>query len=733
MIDRNDERMGLHCPEMEHDSCGIGFVANLKGRKSHDVIENALTMLSNMEHRGGTGYDVCCGDGAGVLIQVPHKFFLEELAKRDIRLPAAGDYGVGMVFFPADEAKREECRELLNRNLETLGLSVICYREVPRNNSSLGQASLDTEPKVEQVFVEKPEEFSAIEFERKMYVARNYSIHLARETVSGIGDDFYIISMSARTITYKGQLTTAQVREYYLDLQDERTVSALAMFHSRFSTNTFPAWRLAQPFRFLSHNGEINTVRGNINWMRAREELLASDVFSKEELKMLHPICDSHMSDSANLDMVIELLVLSGRPLAHVMMMAIPEAWQKQDDMDPLKRAFYEFHSCIMEPWDGPASISFTDGNVIGATLDRNGLRPSRFLVTSDDMLVMGSETGSLKVDQSKVVRKGRLQPGKIFIADLEQGRIISDEEVKQDISSRQPYGDWLKKNKITLEELPEPEGSVTPKSNYKLECRQKAFGYTGEDLNLILAGMVDGAKEPLGSMGADNPLAVLSDKPQHLSNYFKQLFAQVTNPPIDPIREEMVMSLQSYIGGSLNLLDESPRHCHKIEIRQPVLSSQDLLKIKHIDHDHFQARAIDCTFPANGREGALKHALERICRDAKDAAEEGYQIIILTHRNIDSDHAPVPSLLATGAVHHYLIRKGLRADAEIVVEAGDVWETHHVATLVGYGAAAVNPCLIAERIESPFSSGVKRMGSSPPSPELDLPPRRFIAMASVV
>ncbi|MDQ8199576.1 glutamate synthase large subunit [Pelagicoccus enzymogenes] len=707
MIDNQEEKKGLYCPELERDSCGIGFVANLKGRKSHDVIENALVMLTNMEHRGGTGYDVCCGDGAGLLIQVPHAFLKEDLAKRDISLPQAGDYGVGMIFFPKDEAKREECRELLNRNLETLGLEVICYREVPRDNSGLGQASLDTEPNVEQVFVAKPEDLDAEGFERKLYVARNYSIHLARETVSGIGDDFYIISMSARTITYKGQLTTAQVREYYLDLQNEKVVSALAMFHSRFSTNTFPAWRLAQPFRFLSHNGEINTVRGNINWMRAREVLLETSNFTKEELKMLHPICDSHMSDSANLDMVIELLVLSGRPLAHVMMMAIPEAWQKQEDMDPIKRAFYEYHSCIMEPWDGPASISFTDGNVIGATLDRNGLRPSRFLVTDDDMLVMGSETGSLKVDQSKVVRKGRLQPGKIFIADLAQGRIISDEEVKQDISSRQPYGEWLKDHKITLEELPEAEITVTPKSKYKLQNRQKAFGYTEEDLNLILAGMVGTAKEPLGSMGADNPLAVLSDKPQHLSNYFKQLFAQVTNPPIDPIREEMVMSLQSYIGGSVNLLSETPRHCHKIEIRQPVLSSEDLLKIKYIDHDHFQARAIDCTFPANGKEGALEHALERICRDAADAAIEGYQIIILSHRSIDSDHAPVPSLLATGAVHHHLIRKGLRADAEIVVEAGDVWETHHVATLVGYGAAAVNPYLALETLAALRDEGV--------------------------
>ncbi|EDY84130.1 Conserved region in glutamate synthase family [Verrucomicrobiia bacterium DG1235] len=707
MIDDQKIEQGLYRPELEHDSCGIGFVANLKGRKSHDVIENALTMLTNMEHRGGTGYDVCCGDGAGLLIQIPHAFLVEDCAKRGFRLPQSGNYGVGMVFFPSEEGKREECRALLNSNIETLGLSVICYREVPKDNFSLGQAALDTEPQIEQVFIEKPEDMETQEFERKLYVARNYTIHLARETVSGIGNDFYIISMSSRTITYKGQFTTAQVREYYLDLQNEKVVSAMAMFHSRFSTNTFPAWRLAQPFRYLSHNGEINTVRGNINWMRAREELLESGNFSSEELKMLHPICDRSMSDSANLDMVIELLVLSGRPLAHVMMMVIPEAWQAQEDMDPIKRAFYEYHSCIMEPWDGPASISFTDGNVIGATLDRNGLRPSRFLVTDDDMLVMGSETGSLTIDPARVIRKGRLQPGKIFIADLEQGRIISDEEVKQDISSRQPYGEWLAKHKITLEDLPEPDGSVVQKSKYSMTARQKAFGYTEEDLNLILAAMIGTAKEPLGSMGADNPLAILSDKPQHLSSYFKQLFAQVTNPPIDPIREEMVMSLQSYIGGSINLLSETPRHCHKIEIRQPVLSSENLLKIKHIDHDHFQSRSIDCTFPANGKEGALGRALDRICRDARDAAEEGFQIIILTHRSIDSDHAPVPSLLATAAVHHYLIRKGLRADAEIVVEAGDVWETHHVATLVGYGAAAVNPYLALESLMELRDQGV--------------------------
>ncbi len=692
---------GLYRPEFEHDSCGIGFVAHLKGRKTHDIIENALSMLTNMEHRGGTGYDVCCGDGAGLLIQIPHEFFAEACSELGHALPASGEYGVGMVFFPADGPKREECRSLLNRSIEKLGLSLICYRVVPKDNSTIGQAALDTEPCIEQVFIRKPENMTTEELERKLYVARNYAIHLARRSVSGLGDDFYIISMSSRTITYKGQFTTAQVREYYLDLQNEKTVSALAMFHSRFSTNTFPSWKLAQPFRFLSHNGEINTVRGNINWMRAREELLQTSNFTPEELKMLHPICDRAMSDSANLDMVIELLALSGRPLEQVMMMVIPEAWQSQSEMDPVKRSFYEYHSCIMEPWDGPASISFTDGNVIGATLDRNGLRPSRFLVTDDDLVVMGSETGSLNIDPARVVRKGRLQPGKIFIADLQKGRIISDDEVKSSICSRQPYGDWLAQNKIVIESLPSPEEKATKPSGHGLRKRQKAFGYTEEDLNMILAQMVGTGKEPLGAMGADNPLAVLSDRPQQLSNYFKQLFAQVTNPPIDPIREEMVMSLQSYVGGSLNLLDESPRHCHKIEIRQPVLSNENLEKIKCVDHDHFQTRSIDCTFRATGEPGVLEGALDRICRHAKDAVTDGFSIILLTDRSVDSDHAPIPSLLATAAVHHYLIREGLRAKADIIVEAGDVRETHHFATVIGYGAAAVNPYLALRTLQA--------------------------------
>ena len=707
MIDNENENKGLYRSEFEHDSCGIGFVANLKGVKSHEIVENALSMLCNMEHRGGTGYDEASGDGAGILIQIPHDFFAEDCRIRGFDLPAEGEYGVGMVFFPKEKVCRDACRALLSEHIHDLGLGLLGYRHIPKDNSMIGQAALDTEPRMEQVFISKPNAINRGEFERKLYILRNFTIHTAHDTIENASSDFYITSMSSRTIAYKGQFTTDQVRQYFLELQDERTVSALAMFHSRFSTNTFPSWKLAQPFRYLSHNGEINTVMGNINWMRAREAILESVNFTPEELKMIHPVCDRAMSDSANLDMVIELLVLSGRPLAQVMMMVVPEAWQSQTDMDPVKRSFYEYYSCIMEPWDGPASISFTDGKVIGATLDRNGLRPSRYLVTDDDMVIMGSETGSLTVDPAKVVKKGRLQPGKIFIADLEQGRIISDDEVKADICSRQPYGEWLNKHKIQLGDLAVPEQLRPLSKELSLIKRQKAFGYSQEDLTVILKQMVGTGKEPLGSMGADNPLAILSDRPQQLSNYFKQLFAQVTNPPIDPIREEMVMSLQSYMGGSLNLLDETPRHCHKIEITQPVLSNEELQKIRYIDHDHFQSKTIECVFLANGEPGALKYALDRICRYAKDAVLDGYSIIVLTDRGMDLDHAPIPSLLATGAVHHYLIRKGLRAKADLIVEAGDIRETHHFATVLGYGASAVNPYLAIRTLSDLKEQGV--------------------------
>ncbi len=706
MTNSSTESCGLYREEFEHDSCGIGFVANLKGGKSHDVIENALTMLTCMEHRGGTGFDVKSGDGAGILIQIPHAFLAEECAKLGIQLPQPGEYGAGMVFFPQDAKEATRSRELFNANINTLGLSLLGYRPVPFDASDLGEASRNSMPTIEQLFVARPASMDQQTFERRLFLLRKLSSHQMNREVTKDKDSFYIPSLSSRTMVFKGQLTTAQVRLFYLDLQDERVVSQMAMFHSRFSTNTFPAWRRAQPFRYLAHNGEINTVKGNTNWMRAREALFESAHFSAEEIALLKPICNLDNSDSANLDMAIELLVLAGRPLPQVMMMMVPEAWQTQDEMDPVKRAFYEYYSCVMEPWDGPASLSFTDGTIIGATLDRNGLRPSRYLLTDDGMLVMGSETGALCIDPARVVQKGRLQPGKIFVADLAAGRIISDEEVKADICSRQPYGEWLAKHKIVLDDLPTPAEEYHQPLLSDLRKRQKAFGYSNEDLNVILKEMATG-KEPLGSMGTDTPLPVLSDQPQHLAHYFKQLFAQVTNPPIDPIREEMVMSLRSYIGPSLNLLDETPRHCRKVEIKQPVLSNEQLMKLKHIDHDHFQAKTLDCVFLATGKNGELEKALQRLCRYAKDAVENGYSILILSDRAVDTDHAAIPSLLATAAVHHYLIREGLRAKADIVVETADVRETHHFATLIGYGAAAVNPYLALETIFELRNEGV--------------------------
>jgi len=697
MTNSSNKSRGLYRPEFERDSCGIGFVTNLKGKKSHDIIENALTMLTCMEHRGGTGFDVRSGDGAGILIQIPHEFFAAETRRLGMTLPAEGEYGVGMIFFPPEPKLAEECRKILNTNMEALGLGLLGYRPVPSDNSMLGAAAVDSEPEIEQVFIQKPAGMSRQEFERKLFVLRKYTAHTINNTIARKADEFYVASMSSSTIVYKGQFTTAQVRQYYLDLQNDQVKSGLAMFHSRFSTNTFPAWRRAQPFRYLSHNGEINTVKGNINWMNAREAMFKSINFSDAELKMVTPICNRGNSDSANLDMAIELLVLSGRSLPQVMMMVVPEAWQTQQNMDPVKRAFYEYYACIMEPWDGPASLSFTDGKMIGATLDRNGLRPSRYLLTDDGTLIMGSETGALCVDQSTVVEKGRLQPGKIFIADLEKGRIISDDEVKKEICSAQPYGKWLEQHKILLSDLAVPTESVAQPPAASLRKLQKAFGYSNEDLNIIFTQMIATAKEPLGSMGNHTPLAVLSNRPQQLSVYFKQLFAQVTNPPIDPIREELVMSLRGYIGNSPNLLEETPMHCHKLEIDQPVLSNEDFKKLQYIDHNHLQSKTIDITFKASGKEGELKAALDRICQYARDAVNDGYTLLLLSDRTIDTDHAAIPSLLATAAVHHYLIREGLRAKVDLILEAGDIRETHHFATVLGYGAAAVNPYLAFE------------------------------------
>lgn len=695
------EGKGMYREDYEHSSCGIGFVANLKGRKDHSVIINALNMLGRMEHRGGTGFDVKSGDGAGILFQIPHELFMEECPKAGIKLPAFGEYGVGMTFFPRDEVKQSECKAIIERNLKKMDLPLLGYRVVPVDNSGLGRDSAETEPSVQQIFIGKPEGMSVEEFDRKLFVFRKYTERVAKETVTGLGaDGLNIISCSYKTINYKGQLVTEQVPQYFLDLQNESAVSAIALVHSRFSTNTFPSWKLAQPFRYIAHNGEINTNKGNINWMRAREVLLECTAFTKEDLEMIFPICDLAASDSANLDMAIEMLVLSGRSLPHVLMMLIPEAWQNDPEMDEDKKAFYEFYSAMMEPWDGPASVCFTDGVLVGATLDRNGLRPSRYCVTEDDTLIMASETGCIDVKHSKVKIRGRLQPGKMFVADLEQGRIISDEELKKDLCTRQPYAEWVKGNMLHLKDLPAADDYELKQPSAKtLFKRQQTFGFSYEDITELIKPMATAGKEPLGSMGADNPLAVLSDRPTQLSHYFKQLFAQVTNPPIDPIRERVVMDLRTYVGGFKNILTESPEHCRRIAIDQPVLTNEDLSRLLFLDQSHFQAKRIEIVYPVGGVPGTMEKTLDRVCRYCEDAIDEGHSIIILSDFHTNSDHAPIPSVLAAAAVHHYLIRAGKRGKADIVMEVGDVREVHHFATVLGYGASAINPYMALDTI----------------------------------
>ncbi len=698
---------GLYDPAFEHDACGIGFVANIKGYKSHQHISDALTVLENMEHRGACGCEVNTGDGAGIFIQIPHEFFFDECVKLGVHLPSFGKYGVGVIFFPKEIKLREECRDIFNRAAEKLGLEILTYRSVPVNTSGIGPTALSVEPVMEHVFVACPDHITnPVEFERKLFVLRNYASHTITNTVRQDAIGFYIASLSYKTVVYKGQLTSKQVRNYFPDLNNKRVVSAFGLVHSRFATNTFPSWKLAQPFRYIAHNGEINTLQGNLNWLKASEKGFVSKYFSKEEMEMLLPVVTSQQSDSACLDNMIELLTLTGRSLPQVMMMLIPEAWDDDEKMDPVKKSFYEYHASLMEPWDGPASISFTDGKMIGATLDRNGLRPSRYCVTTDDRVIMASESGALPIDPSLIKENGRLQPGKMFIVDMEQGRIISDTELKRNICSQKPYADWLNKYKIRLEELPEPRVMFTHLESDQVFKYQKAFGYTTEDLDTIIAPMALDGKEPIGSMGTDVPLAVLSDQPQHLSSYFKQLFAQVTNPPIDPIRERLVMSLATFAGNNGNLLEEDPLSCHTVALKHPVLSNYELEKIRSIDTGMFQSKTLQTYYRADGKPGSLQKGLDRLCRYAVDAAEDGFKVIVLTDRAIDSDHAPIPSLLAVSAVHHHLIRKGLRGQVGIVMEAGDVWEVHHFACLIGFGVTAINPYLALSSIRDMKLSG---------------------------
>ena len=692
---------GLYSPAFEHDSCGIGFVANVRNHKSQQIVSDALTILENMEHRGACGCENNTGDGAGVMIQVPHEFFFDECVKLGVHLAPFKKYAVGVLFFPKDIRLKEECRSIFNRCAERLGLEVMVFRKVPVNTDGIGKTALSVEPEIEQVFVACPDHINnAEEFERKLFLLRNYTSHTISNTVRQDAIGFYIASLSYKTVVYKGQLTSRQLRHFYPDLSNKRLVSAFGLVHSRFATNTFPSWKLAQPFRYIAHNGEINTLQGNLNWLKTSEKNFTSSYFTKEEMDLLLPIISAGQSDSACLDNMIELLTLCGRSLPHVMMMLIPEAWDGNDLMDPVKKAFYEFHASFMEPWDGPASISFTDGKIIGATLDRNGLRPSRYCVTTDDRVIMASETGALPVDPKLIKEQGRLQPGKMFVVDLEQGRIISDEEVKQNICSQKPYADWLNKYKIRLEELPDPRVMFTDLEHEQVFKYQKAFGYSKEDLETILLPMAVDGKEPIGSMGSDVPLAALSDQPQHLSSYFKQLFAQVTNPPIDPIRERMVMSLATFVGNNGNLLSEDPIACHSVALKQPVLTNFELEKVRSIDTGIFQAKTLQCYFMADGKSGSLKKGLERICRYAADAVEDGFEVLILSDRSVDSEHAPIPSLLATAAIHHHLIRKGYRSQVGLVIEAGDVWEVHHFACLIGFGATAINPYLALSTIK---------------------------------
>jgi len=697
---KQTKNLGLYNPAYEHDACGIGFVANIKGVKSHQNITDGLTILENMEHRGACGCEVNTGDGAGIMIQIPHEFFFDELLQQGIHLPDKNEYGVGFIFFPNDKAILVECKEIFSRAAEKLGIEIIGYRKVPVIKDSIGPSALSVEPIMEQVFVRKPDQMNNPEdFERKLFVLKNYASHTINNSIKKEAIGFYMASLSQRVIVYKGQLTSHQVREYFPDLSDKRVVSAFGLVHSRFATNTFPSWKLAQPFRYIAHNGEINTLQGNLNWLRSNENGFLSPYFSKEELEMILPVVTADQSDSACLDNLIELLTLSGRSLPHVMMMLIPEAWDGNELMDPVKKAFYEFHAAFMEPWDGPASISFTDGKIIGATLDRNGLRPSRYCVTNDDRVIMASETGALPVDQSTIIEKGRLQPGKMFVVDMEAGKIISDTDLKQKICAQQPYGDWLNKYKIRLEELPEPRIQFTHLEHDQIFKYQKAFGYTKEDIENIITPMALDGKEPIGSMGTDTPLAVLSDQPQHITSYFKQLFAQVTNPPIDPIRERMVMSLATFVGSQGNLLVEDPMASHCVALKHPILNNHELEKIRSIDTGVFQAKTLQCYFRADGKEGSLKRGLDRLCRYAVDAVEDGFEVIILTDRSIDSEHAAIPSLLACASVHHHLIRKGLRGKVGIIVEAGDVWEVHHYACLIGFGATAINPYMALSTI----------------------------------
>ena len=700
-------KQGLYDPRFEHDACGVGFVVNIKGEKSHEIIEQALTVLQNLDHRGACGCEENTGDGAGILMQIPHAFLKDACAGLGFQLPDPGEYGVGMIFLPDHRSQRRQFEKTIEKIITEEGQKCLGWRKVPTDNMYLGDTAKECEPFVRQVFIGRGAAVTDdLTFERKLYVIRRRAENAIRYARLPGGDFFYIPSLSGRTLIYKGMLTARQVVTFYPDLSDPLVETAIAVVHSRFSTNTFPSWGRAHPYRYLIHNGEINTLRGNENWMHARQGRLASELFG-EDLKKLFPIIQEDGSDSAKFDNCLEFLALSGRSLPHAVMMMIPEPWENHESMDEKKRAFYEYHSSLMEPWDGPASIAFTDGLVVGAVLDRNGLRPSRYYVTKDDLVIMASEVGVLDIPPERILEKRRLQPGRMFLVDTSEGRIISDEEIKQEMASARPYGQWLKDNQVRFADLPSlPE--TEPAVNHQATLQHlQAFGYNFEDLRVNIGPMAQNSIQPVGSMGTDTPLAVLSDKPQLLYNYFKQLFAQVTNPPIDPIREELITSTTLIIGSEGNLVAPTPESCRQLRLPEPILKNSDMEKLRRIDEPGIKSTTLPILFNVHEGKAGLEHALDELFAAVDQAIANGTTILILSDKGVDRTHAPIPALLATSGLHHHLIRGGTRTRVGLVLETGEPREVHHFCLLIGYGAQAINPYLIYDCLNDMIHEGM--------------------------
>ncbi|MDR3723777.1 MAG: glutamate synthase large subunit [Terracidiphilus sp.] len=707
---------GLYHPQNEHDACGMGLVANIRGEKSHEIIRKGLEILINLTHRGAAGCDPETGDGAGILIQIPHTFFARECGELGMQLPEAGQYGVAMCFLPVEKKDRLQCEGIFERIANEEGATVIGWRDTPVNGDAIGREARASQPYIEQLFVRRPAGLDEEDFERLLYrIRRKVENEIADSEVED-KETFYVPSFSCRTLIYKGLMLAPQIEKFYFELANPMVTSAMALIHQRFSTNTFPSWKLAHPYRYVCHNGEINTIRGNVSWMNARQSIYESKKFG-EKIEDLFPVIVPGGSDSASLDNAVEFLYQSGRSLPHVMSMLIPEAWAGNPDMDEDKRAYYEYHASLMEPWDGPAAIAFTDGKVIGATLDRNGLRPGRYIVTKDDLVVLASEAGVIEVPAEDIRKKGRLMPGRMFLVDLDKQKIVSDGEIKKSLSSRHPYGEWLKQQQVTMDQLPEPSRVIASNPETLLR-RQRASGYSEEDLKILLTPMGANGQEPLGSMGSDIPLACLSDRPQSLFQYFKQLFAQVTNPPIDPIREEMVMSLISYIGTERNILDEKPENCHTLKLPHPILSNRDLEKLRRISSGDLLATTLPALFRAEDGEKGLRHSLEDLSNRAALAVHSGYTLLILSDRGVDATYAPIPSLLAMAAVHNRLVQEKTRTQVAIIIESGEPREVMHFALLIGYGASAVNPYLAIETIHDLTRRGLLPEGITPEKAE---------------